>query len=115
MSAFPESNRYPGQCHQCSSKVPAGEGSIYERPLRLLCASCGYRDRPCEECKKESRVEGQRFCSDCKKALLARMREEGYLEADWRGRAYRGRDARQAEDKDPNPWLENAVRALEDQ
>ena len=110
-------NRYPGECAVCDSKVLAGEGGIHEGPLRLLCVPCGHGDRPCEQCQQEPRVKGQRFCPSCKKALLAKMQEDGYLEYEYRQygyRGYRGRDAHEAPDRDPSPWLENAVRALED-
>lgn len=35
-------------------------------------------ERPCEKCPNP-RVRGERFCRQCRAALLRQMREDGYL------------------------------------
>lgn len=37
-------NTGPGDCWRCRAKVPPLEGEVYERPLRLLCASCSLNE-----------------------------------------------------------------------
>ena len=33
----------------------------------------------CEQCGKSESVKGYRFCKECKKAMLAEMKNSGYL------------------------------------
>jgi SNF2 family DNA or RNA helicase len=37
-------NRYPGNCYRCNTRTLAGEGEVYEKPLRLICAACSLEE-----------------------------------------------------------------------
>jgi hypothetical protein len=71
--------------------------------------------KPCEECGKDS-VTGERYCKGCRKAILSVLDASGYLTPRVWARAYRDPDKMAATNTggDPSPWLENAIRAMED-
>lgn len=72
-----------------------------------------YQAKPCERCGREWAVRGNRFCSGCRKVVLQELENAGYLTKRIGKPTYRDRDKREELDY-PNPWQENAVRALED-
>ena len=41
----------------------------------------------CEACKKEEGNPGERFCKTCRKELLKKLRDDGYLESGGHGHA----------------------------
>ena len=65
----------------------------------------------CERCQQDERNPGERFCKECRKAVLAEIDKQ--LTPRVFGR-HRSADQMQERSHDPNPWSENAVRALED-
>lgn len=67
----------------------------------------------CERCHNREKSPGKRFCRGCCKALLAEMKETGYL-TPRPETEHRTDDARQAREFEPNPWQENAIRDLEE-
>jgi hypothetical protein len=71
-------------------------------------------DDPCEKCGEGDRVKKERFCTACKNAWKLKASQEGYLFKLPPKRRYRKPEQREAACIEPNPWGENAVRALED-
>lgn len=70
--------------------------------------------RTCERCQSlfESKG-GDKFCKDCRKAVLAELKDAGYLTLKPWATAVKA-DNRGQRDLEPSPWQENAVRSLED-
>jgi superfamily I DNA/RNA helicase len=71
----------------------------------------------CERCTKESRMKGERYCKECRKAVLSELKENGYLT---RAPLYPGawsppRPPGQREDtsEGSSPGQDNAIRAWE--
>lgn len=73
--------------------------------------------RACEQCQEAPRVQGERYCPKCKRAVLSRL----HASTQWRAfyappvmMKPRAPDMREEQQNTPNPWQENAVRELED-
>ena len=39
-----------------------------------------YQPKACCECRSEDAVRGEKYCSGCRKAVLAMLKADGYLE-----------------------------------
>ena len=50
-------------------------------------------DYPCEKCGQREAVKKEKYCKDCKKAVLAEMKEAGYLTPKAWGHAGQNRPA----------------------
>jgi hypothetical protein len=50
-----------------------------EDPPHLARLGFAGESVKCERCKQEPRVRGERFCKECRKAVLAEMKEAGYF------------------------------------
>lgn len=74
--------------------------------------------RVCERCRLPfGSRESDKYCKECKRTVLAEMKERGYLTSvPWQGRAFKKSDSLYCSDnnREPNPSAENAVRAMED-
>jgi hypothetical protein len=71
----------------------------------------------CERCTKESRMKGERYCKECRKAVLTELKENGYLT---RAPLYPGAWAppqspgqREGMSEGSSPGQDNAIRAWE--
>ena len=72
-------------------------------------------ERTCEGCGKPYRTGvGYRYCSNCQSAIRDRLYAEGYLQRVPRKTKANPDNVGAAWKGDPNPWGENAVKALED-
>lgn len=71
------------------------------------------RIKPCEECRADSEP-GERYCKRCRKVVLAQLDAAGYLTPKVWTRPYREPDKRAATTGDPDPWQEDAIRAMEE-
>lgn len=71
-------------------------------------------EHPCERCGARERVHTERFCRVCKQSLIGEMARCGYLTRVPTGPRRRTRDEMQAPDTGYDPWLENAIRELEE-
>ena len=71
--------------------------------------------RICADCGSEFQTSVlDRFCKPCRKAFMAKMREDGYLtEVPWRS-PYNSTNNFDPHIDEENPSFENAVRALEE-
>lgn len=70
------------------------------------------RNRICPACGTANRGDGNKYCSACTKKLKTEMRESGYLPKVPR-LVTRRNGSREEKCREPSPWNENAVRALE--
>lgn len=71
--------------------------------------------RDCGRCgSRFDSVDGDKYCKDCKKAVLAELKEKGYFTT-VPSRTFTKADNlyRSDNDGDPSPWQENNVRSLE--
>lgn len=84
------------QLHKCYSfaAVPAIEayqGKMVGAPERAIGLTNAM---PCERCASQVRIKGSRYCKECKKVVLAELKEQGYLTRE-AFRKYREPDARE--------------------
>ncbi len=52
-------------------------------------------EKSCDRCQVQSAMRGERFCKQCKKEVLAELKESGYLTRGVYGGRFRGTDARE--------------------
>lgn len=67
----------------------------------------------CERCGGPGRLH-YRYCKECHKTALLEMEEAGYLERRPGRQQFRPKEKQQDTAKEPSPWTEDAIRALED-
>jgi hypothetical protein len=111
------------QCEadQAQAKEKARNTAEEDANRKTLLPTCQLSSvsekQPCERCDQEPRIQGERFCKKCRKAVLAELKEAGYLT---RAPLYPGawtKPPSQNQDdsagENTSPWQDNAIRALE--
>jgi hypothetical protein len=79
----------------------------------VMAKSSKWKDKICPRCSfKFETDKGDRYCKDCRKAVKSELAASGFLQKTARV-VYRSSDQKAANDRESNPWSENAVRSLE--
>ena len=106
-----------GERYVDGARNEAADDTQEKNHLASIQLQSALETATCERCIKEPRVAGERFCEECRQAVLAEMKQSGYLTraplytGAWEKPRYRNQQEEMS--KKLSPWQDNAIRALE--